>query len=246
MISAVEQEFFLHDTTVDALLSLFNHLPMVQLYIKDYRGDAGGVFLFVNDRSLQEKGLRDRRRVLGKTDYDFHPRALARQYRAEDEAVLSSGRPVLEQPWLVVESDRTARIWKSSKFPLYLPDGSPKGIVGAMYVAVDDAHASGHERGITRSLVYVQQHLGEKLTLQRLAKVAGYSPSRFGVLFREMMSESPGDYIKRMRVRAAARELQEKKTSVGEIAVKFGFYDHSHFSRQFKEVLGVSPSEYRG
>lgn len=238
-------DFFNTSPAIEAILSLFDELPMAQLYIKDYRGDTGGTFLFVNEQSWRSKQLASAEEMIGRTDYDFHPAALARQYRAEDEAVLISRKPVRQQPWLIIDQAGAATISRSSKYPVYEMDGSPKGIVGVRYQVTEAEETSGHFNGVTRALVHVQQHLEEKLILQTLADLAGYSVSRFGVVFRQLMNESPGDYIKRMRVYAAARQLEETDFTVGEIAQRCGFYDHSHFSRQFKEVLGLSPTRYR-
>lgn len=230
----------------EGIARLFDFLTMCQVYGKDYRGvEQGqpGRFFFANSRFLNEKGLHDDMAIFGKTDFDYYPSELAAQYIAEDAAILKSGRGVIGQAWLVVDQGKRARVWKSSKLPIF-SEGRAVAIIGAMY-EVSGESVAGSWGALSGSLVYIQNHLSEKLTLEELAGEAGYSVSRFTKLFREIFEESPHQYIKRMRATLAAKKLLESNQSIGDIALASGYYDHSHFVRQFREVLGMSPKEYR-
>ena len=48
-----------------------------------------------------------------------------------------------------------------------------------------------------------------------------------------------------MRILAACDLLQSSEQSVTEVALEVGFYDHSDFSRQFRRIMGQSPTDYR-
>jgi AraC family transcriptional regulator len=54
-----------------------------------------------------------------------------------------------------------------------------------------------------------------------------------------------GEYVREMRLEFAARALDDREQSIGQIALSAGFADHSHFARTFKAYTGVTPSEYR-
>lgn len=92
---------------------------------------------------------------------------------------------------------------------------------------------------------YIQQHLAEPITIEHLAAIAHLSPSRLYAIFQRWFHASPQEYIKRQRMHAAAHLLLSTEESIAEIAVRSGFANPFHFSREFKRLMGVPPSAYR-
>ena len=90
--------------------------------------DLGGRFLAANPATARQLNAPDVASVIGKTDFDFHPEGLARQFRADEERVMATGTPeTVEQ-----ELTRTggSRVWSSSlKFPLRDRDGTIIGLL---------------------------------------------------------------------------------------------------------------------
>src|SRR5260221_14646884 len=84
-----------------ALFDLFDHLPGVYLYVKDRQHR----YLKVNRSELILHGLNSESEMLGRSDLDFHPPALAMQYMEEDRSVFETGCPVLNRPGLVLTAD---------------------------------------------------------------------------------------------------------------------------------------------
>src|SRR3954467_2312903 len=80
---------------------LFDVLPDVYLFVKDRRHR----FVRANRSELALHGCENETEILGRTDFDFHPPALAAQYVEEDRHVMESGRPLLNQVWLVRSAD---------------------------------------------------------------------------------------------------------------------------------------------
>lgn len=78
-----------------------------------------------------------------------------------------------------------------------------------------------------------------------LLKQAGLSASRLRVLFKQATGLSPKQYQLALRMERAARLLSDGALPVGMIAEQTGYDSIYHFSRQFKRMLGVSPSQYR-
>ena len=78
-----------------------------------------------------------------------------------------------------------------------------------------------------------------------LAAMIELSSSRFADLFKQTVGISPQEYIKRKRMETAKCALLSDPSPIQKIAKALGFYDQFHFSRQFKEVIGVSPSAIR-
>ncbi|MBD2870298.1 AraC family transcriptional regulator [Paenibacillus arenilitoris] len=99
---------------------------------------------------------------------------------------------------------------------------------------------------INKVLDYIESHLDQPLTLEKLAKISTYSPSHFHRLFAERMGETPADYVKRQRLEKAAHDLiYEPKLSVTEIALRCGFSSLSYFATAFTERYSHSPRAWR-
>lgn len=83
------------------------------------------------------------------------------------------------------------------------------------------------------------------LTLAGIAAVAGVHRVHLARAFRETFGVSPGEYLRRLRVDWAARELSTGDRSLAEIASEAGFADQSHFTRVFRRIYGAPPGAWR-
>lgn len=98
---------------------------------------------------------------------------------------------------------------------------------------------------IEQSVAYMAQHLDRPLQVATLAAQANISPSHFFALFKRRIGSAPMDYFTRLRMRRACRLLHETNLSVKEVASKLGYDDPFYFSRVFKSVNQMAPSDYR-
>jgi len=94
---------------------------------------------------------------------------------------------------------------------------------------------------LRRATEYVAEHLAETVLLKDLAGQTGLSPSRFGRAFKLSMGISPHRWQMNLRVLEAQEMLRTGTRSQADIALATGFAEQSHFSRVFKEVVGVPP-----
>jgi AraC-like DNA-binding protein len=92
---------------------------------------------------------------------------------------------------------------------------------------------------------YMRQHLERPARLDELARMANLSISHFSAIFRRELGFSPVDYLTRFRIRRACELLDTSGSSLKEIAGVVGFSDPLYFSRVFRAVQGISPSQYR-
>ena len=100
-------------------------------------------------------------------------------------------------------------------------------------------------RKIEQSISYMLRHLHEPLQVATLAARANVSPSHFFALFKRQIGCAPIDYFIRLRMQHACRLLDETVMSVKEVAATLGYDDPFYFSRIFKSVNHVAPTEYR-
>jgi len=100
-------------------------------------------------------------------------------------------------------------------------------------------------RKIEQSVAYMLGHLDEPLQVATLAARAGVSLSHFFALFKRQIGCAPIDCFIRLRMQRACRLLDETMLSIKEVAAALGYDDPFYFSRVFKSVNHVAPSEYR-
>lgn len=91
---------------------------------------------------------------------------------------------------------------------------------------------------------YIVENLGERVTLDDLARVIGLSRFHFARQFRRSTGESPMRYVHRCRIEHAKRLLRHGELLMTEIALDVGFCDQSHFSRSFRKLVGMTPREF--
>jgi len=98
---------------------------------------------------------------------------------------------------------------------------------------------------IRRLLDYIEQHLGEDLSLQAMAAEVDLSPLYLSRAFRSMTGQSPHQYVVERRVERAKQLLCDTATPIADIALAAGFSSQSHLSNWFRRIVGVSPGVYR-
>lgn len=98
---------------------------------------------------------------------------------------------------------------------------------------------------IARSVQYIRQHLGEELTVDRVAAESGLSTSHFSHIFKKEMGMSVIDYVLEQRIEMAKQYLTEGKYRNYELSEKVGFQHYSYFSNIFKKMTGMSPNDYK-
>jgi AraC family transcriptional regulator len=96
---------------------------------------------------------------------------------------------------------------------------------------------------MARDLCHCQ--FNDPLTLMGIAEVAGVHPTHLARAFKKHYRCTVGDYLRRLRLDWASKQLANSEDSVAEIAVAAGFYDQSHFIHTLKRLTGLTPAEIR-
>ncbi len=97
---------------------------------------------------------------------------------------------------------------------------------------------------IQRAQQYISAHIREKLSVPIVAKQVEVSPSYLTALFHKNLQISPGEYIRRIKLQESRQMIRENSMTFTEIAAALQYSTVHHFSRQFKEKFGMTPTEY--
>ena len=91
---------------------------------------------------------------------------------------------------------------------------------------------------------YISAHIREKLSVPMVARQVDVSPSYLTALFHKNLQISPGEYIRRIKLQESKQMIRENNLNFTEIAAELQYSTVHHFSRQFKEKFGITPTEY--
>lgn len=108
----------------------------------------------------------------------------------------------------------------------------------------EDTSKIYYER-INRVLTYINNHLDEKLDLEKIAEISLFSSFHFHRIMRAYLNESIGSYIIRIRIETAANLILNTSLPVSEIAFKVGYDSPSSFNKAFQKRFGTSPIDFK-
>ncbi len=108
-----------------------------------------------------------------------------------------------------------------------------------------NAHCITNENEIIRrAQQYISSHVRDKLSVPLVAQNSNVSTSYLTSLFRKHLQISPGDYIRRIKLQESKQMIRDGNLNFTEIAQVLQYSTIHHFSRQFKENFGITPSQY--
>lgn len=92
---------------------------------------------------------------------------------------------------------------------------------------------------------YIHANYDKDIKASDLAMSCGLSESHFRKVFTETMNMSPMEYVNMMRIRYACNLIQKKDMSMEDVGIKVGFQSQSSFNRNFKQIVGMSPYQWK-
>ena len=92
---------------------------------------------------------------------------------------------------------------------------------------------------------YIKTNLRERISLDKLADLACMSRASFYKKFKEALGITPNQFILQERIRLAQEELQNPRASITSVCLACGFENLSHFTRSFKQQVGMSPRAWQ-
>ena len=135
-------------------------------------------------------------------------------------------------------------------------DDSPFHLIGHLYLFIDSFVKSSAITQISKSnnlrdfyikeaLSFIEQNYTLPITVEDMANRCNLDRSYFGKVFKDMIGQSPQDFLIRYRMSKATSLLTSTSLSIGDISVQVGYPNQLHFSRAFRNIYGMSPRQYR-
>jgi AraC family transcriptional regulator len=111
--------------------------------------------------------------------------------------------------------------------------------------AAPDESSAARPVWLRRAADYLHAHYRDNISLTELAGRVEIDPSHLARTFREHFGCTMSEYVRKLRVEHARKELLATSKSLSEIAHTAGFADQAHFSRVFRQHTGLTPGSYR-
>ena len=228
---------------VDPVLleQLFDQTPDVAFFIKD----SAGRYLVVNQSIVERHGLQRKAQLIGRRPCDVCPGDFGRIPSAQDVAVLRTGRPLLDHLELHWYAPHKPGWCLTTKLPMRDANGNIVGLIGISRDVRAPIATGDIPVEFAAALDHFENNLSASTTPSALAQRARMAPPRFARLMKRFFGLTPSQFIAKTRIAAASRMLRERDETVADIAIACGFYDHSAFTRTFRAMTGVTPTQFR-
>ncbi len=228
---------------ISQVTTLFDLMPDTTFFIKDHQLR----YITCNHRLLEVMRVQSREDLLGQTDQHFFPAYLGSDIYRDDLSLLHSRVPIVKRTELIPRATATGFVdWcRTTKMPLCNQSGEVIGIIGFSRPYDNESRLIDTHPALEKAVSYIQNHFHEPLTTPSLANMVGLSPSTFLRRFKSCLEMTPREYIRNLRVQASCLKLTQTALPLVEIADTCGFFDQSHFSREFSRIMKEAPSTYR-
>lgn len=241
MSAREERDHWFSGLRPGGMRELFEHLPNTLYFAK-----AKDLRIMAGNRAFVERcGCELEEELIGRTDREIFPPALAEKYRADDLEVMDRGEPLLGLVELFPNRVGEPEWFITDKVPLYGSDGEVAGLCGTVRSYEGARAALQPYLDLVPVTDYLKARYQENVSIAALAKRAGMSVRQLERRFQSTFKTTPRHYVIKLRVMAACEMLLNSEDAITEIALQVGFYDHAAFSRQFSRMMGLSPRAYR-
>ena len=220
---------------------LFDHLPGVYFFAKDKRGRT----MFVSQGILERYRMKSEQEMLGLTDRDINPEAMASGYLEDDAKLLSGETKCVSRLELWFDSQGTPDWFFVTKLALLDRRGRAQGTMGVLRQASDHEKQLPLCQSLAKAVEMIRREYARPVSITALAKACFVSERQLQRQFMGAMGITPQEFLLKTRVMEASRLLIETRLSQKEIARECGFSDPSAFALHFRKRTLQTPSAYR-
>jgi len=239
-MSKITHDNFMQQMGTKQLISMFDLLPGVLFWVKDIEHN----FIHANQAFIEHKNLKNLEQVIGKTDYDFSPTHLAKQFIRDDDKV-HAGQHVTERLEMNMNQTGDTGWFSTSKRPILDSNSNIIGSYGITRHLQKQAMALSGVDAVKEPVDFIRKNYHTQFTISELAEVAHLSVSALERRFKKYLAKTPKQFINEIRLENARKLLVETNIPISQVGDETGFTDHSYFSKQFRLFFGELPSEFR-
>jgi len=238
---AIQSDFFNQIGEFTQILNILERMPRAMFMIKNL--ESRYVYMSASlRRAIHRDSPAD---VIGRTDFDLFPKIIAESFRQNDFLVFKHGKPLVNEVHVTCFFTQSPCWYFSSKYPVYGRDGD---VVGLVTLNEPYEEMMGKQAELNRLLPainYVLRNYAEPITIENLASLCDISESHFMRVFKQQLNMTAYSYVEQVRLFQAIELLKHGDTSITQIALDCGFYDHSAFVKRFRKFTGTTPLRYR-
>ncbi len=111
--------------------------------------------------------------------------------------------------------------------------------------AVQNFSVKGHSPVVRKALIHINLYFKDPISVQSIANEIGFNRNYLAKKFKEEMKISVIDYIHQKRINEAIFLLEQGQLSITDIGIQVGFSSYNYFCKIFKDVKGITASEYK-
>ena len=239
--TALQAQFFksMSDSTI--FLHLLDRVPDVFYFVKDRQSRM----IWVSHPKLERLSLHDNQDMIGLTDYEFFPKHVADSFVRDDRAVMESGKPLIDRVEIWFGRNREL-VWSvTSKFPIHGRGGKVIGVIGSVRNDSKAKKSVIGDANVELAIKFIEANYQQEIDADDIAKHANLSPRHLLRRFKKLFGIGIHEFLVRTRIHAAADALIQNDQTIAGVASYFGFCDQSAFTRQFRAVIGMTPSDFQ-
>ncbi|WP_019671838.1 AraC family transcriptional regulator [Psychrobacter lutiphocae] len=224
------------------ILPLLDMLSNVVFFVKD----AQARYRVVNKTLVKRCGLDSHQQLLGLTTEQVFLQKRGAEYLTQDFKVLKKGVVIKDKLELHRYASGKMGWCITHKIPIY---GLGQKIIAMVGVSIDVDNDNErvlrkhNQLAIVES--YIKHNIDQRIKVSYLAEIAGLSQSQLERVFQTVLKMTPIQFIQKIRLEHAINLLSQPDLSITNISLSCGYADHSAFSRQFKQLTGLSPTSFR-
>jgi AraC-like DNA-binding protein len=202
-------------------------------------------YAFVNQTLARRCGFKQGDDLLGLTAEHVFPERFGPLYTEQDRRVLASGRVLADQLELHLYYGNQPVWCLTHKLALRDAEGRIVGLAGISRDLQSPQSSHPAFQKLAAVDAHIKQHFARPISLAELTAIAGLSVAQLERHCKRIFQLTPRQMIHKARLEEASRLLLEQDLPITEIALRCGYTDHSAFSRQFRALTSLSPSQYR-
>lgn len=226
---------------INLVMPLINSLSNITFFVKNKNAE----YQLVNNPFADRCNIKDINGIIGKRSEEVFSTELGLSYTEQDFNVMLHRRRIANR--LELHSYKAGILgWCiTTKVPIFNHASEVVGIAGISIDLQEDKLIRPDLNSKLKSVIaHIDQHFQHTIMIQDLAKIAKLSISQLDRQFKAIFQMTPLQFIQKKRLEHAIYLLTQDIT-ITDISFLCGYTDHSAFSRKFKELTALTPSQFK-